>query len=313
MFTVLITHGLPREGFSLLCDCRILMPAPLCAYTQAELVALAPQADAIVAGGRIPAAVIEAAPKLKIIANYGAGYDGVDTGAAQARGIPVTNIPQTVTQDTAELALGLMLSVSRRIGEMNLRMRREAPETLFGMGRHMGQSLRGKTLGIVGCGRIGSRTAALAKAFGMVVLGYSRHGCDPATARPVSFETLLQEADIISLHCPLTEETRGLMNAAAFARMKDGAFLINTARGAVVDTHALLSALESGKIAGAGLDVFPDESHVPAALLQHSRVVCTPHIGTNTALTRFEMAQACSRQILDAFAGKRPENIVNGL
>lgn len=311
MATILVTHGIPGDGFSLLEGHEVLMPPLLKAFSEAELLFLAPRADAIVAGGRVSAEVIRAAKKLRIIANYGAGYDAVDVKAARACGVPVTNIPETVTQDTAELAMGLILAVSRRIGEMNLRLRREAPESLFGMGRHMGKSLRGQVLGIVGCGRIGSRTAEMAKAFGMQVLGYSRRGCDPAVATPVSLNELLEQADVVSLHCPLTRETRNLMNSAAFARMKEGSLLINTARGAVVDTQALLDALNSGKLAGAGLDVFPEEPHVPAELLQHERVVCTPHIGTNTSLTRCEMAQACSRQILDVLAGKRPANIVN--
>lgn len=313
MAVILVTHGIPGDGFDLLHPHQVIMPPVLQAFSEEELLRLAPEADAIVAGGRVSAAVIGAASKLKIIANYGAGYDAVDVEAARLAGVPVTNIPDSVTQDTAELAVGLMLSVSRRIGEMNLRLRKEPPESLFGMGRYMGQSLRGKTLGILGCGRIGSRTAELARTFGMQVMGYSRRGCDPKVAQPVSFDELLQKADVLSLHCPLTNETRGIMNAAAFAKMKKGALLINTARGAVVDTAALLDALQNGTIAGAGLDVFPDEPHVPAELLQHDRVVCTPHVGTNTLLTRCEMAQACSRQILDVLEGKRPENIVNGL
>ncbi len=313
MATILITHGIPKEGFSILSEHSIIMPPPLQAFSEEELLRHAPAADAIVAGGRVSAAVIRAAGRLKIIANYGAGYDAVDVQAAREAGVPVTNIPDTVTRDTAELALGLMLSVTRRIGEMNLRMRKEAPETLFGMGRYMGQSLNGLTLGIVGCGRIGSRTAQLARAFGMKVMGYSRRGCDPDVAQPVSFDELLQKSDVVSLHCPLTEETRGLMNRDAFGKMKDSSFLINTARGAVVDTEALLQALADGTIAGAGLDVFPEEPHVPKALLNHDRVVCTPHIGTNTLLARCEMAEACAKRILDVFQGKRPENIVNGL
>lgn len=311
MAIILVTHGIPGNGFHPLAGHQIIMPPVLQAFSQEQLLHFAPEADAIVAGGRVSEDVIRAAKKLKIIANYGAGYDAVDISAAKACGIPVTNIPETVTEDTAELAMGLILAVSRRIGEMNLRLRSEAPESLFGMGRHMGKSLRGQVLGIVGCGRIGSRTAEMAKAFGMQVLGYSRRGCDPAVATPVSLNELLEQADVVSLHCPLTRETRNLMNSAAFARMKEGSLLINTARGAVVDTQALLDALNSGKLAGAGLDVFPEEPHVPAELLQHERVVCTPHIGTNTSLTRCEMAQACSRQILDVLAGKRPANIVN--
>lgn len=313
MATILVTHGVPAEGFYPLEGHEIILPAPLQAFSEAELLERAPEADAIVAVGAVSRRVIQAAGRLRIIANYGAGYDAVDIAAAREAGVPVTNIPDTVTRDTAELALGLMLAVARRIGEMNLRMRREAPERLFGTGRHMGVSLHGRTLGVLGCGRIGSRVAQLGRALGMDVLGFSRRGVNPEIARPVDMETLLAQADVISLHCPLTAQTRGLIDRQAFARMKPGAILINTARGAVVDHDALLEALERGTIAGAGLDVYPDEPHVPAALLAHDRVVCTPHIGCNTRETRCEMARACSMQILDALAGRRPENIVNGL
>ena len=313
MATILITHGIPAEGFRLLAGHEIIMPEPLAAYSMEELAELISGADAVVAGGRLPGDVIRRGAKLRIVANYGAGYDGVDVRAAAECGVPVTNIPDTVTRDTAELAIGLMLAVSRRIGEMNLRLRSEPSRTLFGMGRHMGRSLRGQTLGIVGCGRIGRCTARLAAALGMRVLGYSRSGADASVCEPVDLPTLLREADVVSLHCPLKEDTRGLIDAAAFRQMKQGAMLINTARGAVVDTQALLDALDSGKLSGAGLDVYPDEPQIPQEFLARDNVVCTPHIGTNTEQTRFEMAEACSRQILDALAGKRPESIVNGL
>lgn len=313
MATILVTHGIPAEGFRALMGHRIIMPEPLEAFSEAELCQYAAQADAIVAVGRVSRRVIELGERLRIIANYGAGYDQVDIAAAAEYGVPVTNIPETVTRDTAELAIGLMLAVSRRIGEMNLRLRREALETLFGTGRNMGFSLHGRILGIVGCGRIGGRTAQIARALGMRVIGYSRRGADPDVAEPVELNRLLETADVISLHCPLNDASRGLIGRDAFARIKPGAILINTARGAVVDHEALLEALENGRIAGAGLDVFPEEPHIPEQLLQHENVVCTPHIGTNTEQTRFEMAQACSRQILDVLDGKRPANIVNGL
>ncbi|MGN0794065.1 MAG: 2-hydroxyacid dehydrogenase [Aristaeellaceae bacterium] len=313
MATILITHGVPADGFRALQGHRIIMPAPLAAYTMEELALLIPEADAVVAGGKLPGDVIRMGGKLRIIANYGAGYDGVDVRTAAECGVPVTNIPDTVTHDTAELAIGLMLAVSRRIGEMNLRLRSEPSESLFGMGRYMGRSLRGQTLGIIGCGRIGSCTARMAAALGMKVLGYSRRGADAAVCEPVDLGTLLRTSDVISLHCPLTEETRGLIGREAFTKMKPGAVLINTSRGAVVDTDALLEALEKGSLRGAGLDVYPNEPSIPEAVLRHPNVVCTPHIGTNTVQTRDEMAAACSRQILDVLAGKRPENIVNGL
>ena len=313
MATILVTHGIPADGLRALSGHEIIIPAPLAAYSMEELAQLIPAADAVVAGGKLPGDIIRLGKKLRIIANYGAGYDGVDVRAAAACGVPVTNIPDTVTHDTAELAIGLMLAVSRRIGEMNLRLRSEPSPTLFGMGRYMGRSLRGQTLGVIGCGRIGSCTAKMASALGMRVLGYSRCGADPAVCEPVSLEELLERADVVSLHCPLTDATRGLMNAEAFSRMKPGAILINTSRGAVVDHDALLEALESGRLRGAGLDVYPNEPHIPERLLTHTNVVCTPHIGTNTVQTRDEMAAACAAQILDALAGKRPENIVNGL
>lgn len=313
MATILITHGIPTAGLERLSGHEIIIPAPLTAFTMEELMALIPKADAVIAGGKLPGDVIREGKKLRIIANYGAGYDGVDIAAAAACGVPVTNIPETVTDATAELAIGLMLAVSRRIGEMNLRLRREDSVNLFGMGRYVGNTLRGRTLGIIGCGRIGGRVAEMAKALGMRVLAYSRRPVPAHVAEYTDLPTLLAKADVISLHCPSTPETRHLLDAAAFAQMKDGALLINTARGAVVDHDALADALRSGKLAGAGLDVFPEEPRIPAELLAMDNVVCTPHVGTNTAQTRADMAAACARQILDALTGKRPENIVNGI
>lgn len=314
MAVVLITHGVPIEGFAALkTDHRLVCPPLLEAFSMEELCALIPDADAVVACGALPAEVIQRGRKLKIIANYGAGYDAVDIAQAAKQGILVTNLPDTVTDATAELALGLMLAVSRRIGEMTLRLRQEPSEQLFGMGRLMGQSLRGRTLGIIGMGRIGKRTAELARALGMQVLGYSRHGADAAFCAPVALEELFAASDIVSLHCPLTPQTTHLLNADRIAQMKPGAILINTSRGAVVDTDALCNALTSGHLSGVGLDVFPDEPHLPPRLLQFPQAVLTPHIGTNTAQTRREMAEACSRQIVDALAGRRPQHIVNGL
>ncbi len=313
MATILITHGVPAAGLEALAGHKIIMPEPLSTYSMEELKRLIPQADAIIAGGKLPGDVIRAGEKLRIIANYGAGYDSVDIAAAAECGIPVTNIPDTVTQATAELAIGLMLAVSRRIGEMNLRLRREEPSSLFGMGRYMGATLEGRTLGVIGCGRIGKRVASIAKALGMRVIVYSRHAADESVGENRTLAALLAEADVISLHCPSTPETRNLLDASAFAAMKTGAMLINTARGAVVDQDALADALRSGHLAGAGLDVYPQEPAIPEALLAMDNVVCTPHVGANTAQTRAAMLEACAAQILDALAGKRPENIVNGI
>jgi len=311
MATILITHGIPTAGIEVLQGHDIIMPAPLAAYSMEELAALIPQADAVIAGGKLPGDVIRAGRKLRIVANYGAGYDSVDIAAAAACGVPVTNIPHTVTNATAELAIGLMLAVSRRIGEMNQRLRKEASTGLFGMGRNMGQTLQGRTLGVIGYGRIGARVGESARVLGMRVIAHSRHQVDGV--ENADLDTLLATADVVSLHCPLTEETHHLLDAPAFAKMKSGAMVINTARGGVIHHDALLDALRSGHVAGAGLDVFPEEPKIPGALLQLNNVVCTPHIGSNTAATRQDMLEACARQILDALAGKRPENIVNGL
>lgn len=313
MATILITHGIPTEGLEALQGHEIIMPAPLAAYTMEELRALIPQADAVIAGGKLPGDVIRAGKKLRIIANYGAGYDGVDIAAAAACGVPVTNIPDTVTDATAELAIGLMLAVSRRIGEMNLRLRREPSDALFGMGRYMGSTLQGRTLGIIGCGRIGKRVAQIARALGMRVMAYSRHAVSGEIAQNCDLPMLLSTADVISLHCPLNDGTRNLLDAAAFSRMKPGAIVINTARGGVIDHAALADAIRAGRLAGAGLDVYPDEPQIPTKLLALENVVCTPHVGANTAQTRAMMAEACARQILDALAGRKPENVVNGI
>ncbi len=313
MATILLTHGLPTAGLDMLAGHRVIIPAPLTAFSRAELLSLLPEADAVIAGGLLDGEMIRRGTRLRVIANYGAGYDRVDVAEAALCGIPVTNIPEQVTAATAELALGLMLAVSRRIGEMNLRLRQEEPSALFGVGKNMGRGLAGQTLGILGLGRIGGAVARLGRALGMEVLGFNRHGVDPAVAQPVPLEALLAKADVLSIHCPLTPETRGMVDAAMLARMKPGAILINTARGAIVDSDALADAIESGHLAGAGLDVFPDEPNVPQRLLRLPQCVLTPHMGTNAADTREAMLRACCRQVLDALEGRRPANIVNGL
>ena len=305
MATIVVTHGVPADGFDLLKAHTVHIPALLSAFSREELALLMPEADAVVACGPLDGELIRSAGKLKIIANYGSGYDSVDIRAAAACGVPVTNIPDITAEATAELAIGLMLAVSRRIGEMNLRLRSEASETLFGMGRWMGTTLRGKTLGVIGMGRIGSRVAEVARALGMEIVS--------ATSRSGSIEEVLRRADVVTLHCPLNDATRGLIGARELAMMKSGSMLINTARGPIVDDDALADAIEKGHIAGAGLDVFPAEPAVPQRLLRLNNVVLTPHIGTNTAETRTDMARACSQNILDVLAGKRPPNIVNGL
>ena len=305
MATILITHGVPDRGVEMLQGHTVLMPAPLQAYTREELQTLIPGADAVLAAGPLDGETIRLGRRLRVIANYGAGYDSVDIQTAAACGVPVCNIPAEVADSTAELAIALMLAASRRVGEMNLRLRREPSETLFGMGRHMGRNLRGQTLGIIGMGRIGRRVAEMAGALGMRVIG--------CTTREGSVSEVAAQADVLSIHCPLNSSTRGMIDASFLSRMKPGAILINTARGAIVDHDALADALESGQHFAAGLDVYPDEPAVPQRLLSLPQCVMTPHVGANAAETREAMLRANCRQILDALEGRRPENIVNGL
>ena len=222
MATILVTHGIPAEGFSLLSGEKIVIPKPLMQFSTDELAALIPAADAVVACGALPGEIIRRGRKLRIIAGYGAGYDGVDVRAAAECGIPVTNLPDTVTDSTAELAIGLMLAVSRRIGENSLRAREEAPENLFGMGRSMGRSLRGQMLGLLGCGRIGKRTAEIAAAFGMRCIGYSRHGVNHPQVESVPLPELLAQstrqfdhADPTASAAPLAGLRGAILGAAA--------------------------------------------------------------------------------------------------
>ena len=318
--TVLLTHSIPTRGMEALFDaCRVIMP-PEGAYTftPEALVDAARDVDAIFAAGPVPAAVIEAARRLRIIANYGAGYDRVDVEAAARRGIPVTNLTRSTSLPTAEMALTLLLSVARRVPELDGALRGGEPESVFGMGKAMGRTLDGLTLGIVGLGNIGSCMARLCRGLGMQVLYTSRHrrSLQEEAEKEVAYrplEALLAESDVVSLHVPHTAETDRMINAERLALMKPDAILINTARGGVVDTDALAEALRAGRLGGAGLDVYPQEPHVPAALFSCPHTVLTPHIGTNTAHARAEMARETCDCILRAFDGRPLVNVVNGV
>ncbi len=310
-FTVLITHAIPTDGLEALFEeCRVHYPSGY-VFSREELMRLLPECDAVFAGGEVTREMICAAKKLKIISNYGAGYDRVDVDAADEAGVIVTNIPDSTTESTAELAFALMLNVRRRMAELDKMVRTQPGNTVFGMGRHMGHNLAGSTLGIIGMGRIGGRVRQMALAFGMNVIYHNRRKVEGMEDAWRSMDELLTQSDIISLHCPLTDETRSLIDQNALAQMKKGAVIINTARGGVIDTDALIDALESGQLGGAGLDVYPDEPNVPDVLKKMENVVLTPHIGTNTYEARRGMAQAAAERILMVRDGKTPGNIVN--
>ncbi len=296
---VLIPKKVRVEDFSALePEFKVVEPADYDSeFTEAELDEILPQTAAIVAITEINAKMIAKALSLKTIVANGAGYDNIDITAANALKIPVINIPDATAQSTAELALALMLNVSRRISELDRKIRRagSAVESLFAIGSNPGHNLFGKTLGIIGLGHIGMTLAEFCWPLRMNIQYYNRNRLPMAKEKSIryaSFDELLATSDIISIHCPVNDQSRNLFNHETFSKMKDGAILINTARGAIVDHQALMDALLSGKLGGAAIDVYPDEPRIPEGLTKFDRVVLTPHIGTNTVETRAGMAAA---------------------
>ncbi|MDZ5452391.1 MULTISPECIES: 2-hydroxyacid dehydrogenase [Labrys] len=260
---------------------------------------------------KLPASVFpEADVRTKLLANFGVGFSHIDIDAARARGMTVTNTPGVLTDCTADIALSLLLAVARRAGEGERQLR--AGEWAGWCPTHMiGAKVSGKTIGIIGMGRIGKATARRAHfGFDMKVVFYNRSKVDDETTRAMgarqlaSVEEVLAEADFVSLHCPGGAENRHLINAARLRAMKPGAFLINTARGDVVDQQALVEALESGTIAGAGLDVYDGEPAVPAALLRLENVVLLPHLGSATEETRVAMGMRAVDNLTAFFEGR---------
>lgn len=255
--------------------------------------------------------VFAAAPQLEIVANCAAGLDNIDLGAASRRGITVTNTPSVLTEDTADFTWALLLAVTRRVVEADAFVRR-GDFRGWDLNLLLGRSLGGATLGVVGSGRIGQAVLRRAHAFGMRRIYTSLERLPAAQEAELGaawreLDALLAEADVVSLHVPLTESTRHLLDRQRLARMKRGAFLINTARGPVVDESALVEALGSGHLAGAGLDVFEREPAVHPGLLGSDRVVLAPHLGSATAETRFRMVELAVESLLEHFvAGRRP-------
>jgi glyoxylate reductase len=275
------------------------------ALPRPELLRRVHEASAIlpILGDRVDEELLDAAPRLRVVANHAVGYDNVDVPACTARGVWVTNTPDVLTDATADLAWALILALARRLreGERMLRagqFRGWAPTML------LGRDLRDRTLGILGYGRIGRAVARRAEGFGMRVLFTARGG-------GVAFEELLEQSDIVSIHCPLTAQTRHLFGAAELLRMKRGALLINTARGPIVDEAALVAALEAGHLGGAALDVFENEPAVHPGLPQREDVVLLPHLGSATQETRERMARIALEQVERVLRGEHPTTAVN--
>jgi lactate dehydrogenase-like 2-hydroxyacid dehydrogenase len=254
--------------------------------------------------------------RTKIVANYGVGYNNIDVAAAKEQGVVVTNTPDVLTEDTADLALTLMLATARRAGEGERELR-SGKWTGWRPTHMLATQVNGKTLGLIGIGRIGRAVARRAHlGFGMKIIYHDPYPLSDAEAatlgaeRKESIEAVLRESDFVSLHCPATPETRHLMNATRFAQMRKGAILINTARGDVVNENDLIAALESGTIGGAGLDVFEKEPSVPAALTRMENVVLLPHLGSATTETRVAMGMRAIDNLEAFFGGSAPRDRV---
>ena len=312
---VLVTRQLPDGGLDPLVEAghEIVQRAGDEPYTSDELIGLAGEVDAIVCilTDRIDAEVLRAgAPRLRVVANVAVGYDNIDVATATELGIAVCNTPGVLDETTADLAFLLILAASRRAtdAEADLRAGRW---TGFHIGDFLGVDVHGATLGIVGYGRIGRAVARRAAGFGMEVLHHTRRDTG-ITGWVDDLDELLPRCDIVSLHVPLHDETRGLIDARRLALMRPTAVLVNTARGPVVDEKALAVALEDGTIFAAGIDVYEREPAVHPRLLAAPHAVLLPHIGSATEATRRRMAQLASEGAVAVLAGGRPPNLVTG-
>jgi glyoxylate reductase len=308
---VVVARRLPAAGLDLLTE-RFEVLVGEVSLDHETLLQRVRGAAAIVADPTVPvdAALLEAAgPALRVVANFAVGYDNVDLAACRERGVVVTNTPEVLTNATAELAVALMLAAARRLGEGE-RMLRRGEWTGWEPEQLLGRELSGATVGIVGLGRIGTRVAELLRGFESELL-YAAPSARPEAEQRLGVQrsdlaSLVGRADFVTLHAPLTPETRHLVDAALLERCKPGAVLVNTARGGLVDTRALVDALRGGRLAAAGLDVFEHEPEVEPGLLALDNVVLLPHLGSATATARAAMAKLVAENVIAVLAGKPP-------
>jgi glyoxylate reductase len=285
--------------------------------TREELIAGLAGQDALVCTlmDGIDGELLDTNPRLKIVANYAVGYNNIDVAAATARKIPVTNTPGVLTDSTADMAWALMFAVGRRVVEGDQHVRSRSWQG-WGPLQLLGQDITGATLGLIGLGRIGKAMVQRAKGFNMKVVYWNRTRLSEAEETELgiiygSREDVLVQSDFVSLHVALTSETTHLIDAAGLALMKPTAYLINTARGPVVDEKALVEVLKSGSIGGAGLDVFEREPILEPELYDLSNVVIPPHLGSATIGTRTKMGQMAAENCFAACRGEQPPNLVN--
>ena len=259
--------------------------------------------------------VLTSAPHLKMIANFGVGYNNIDVRAASVRGIMVSNTPGVLTDATAELAFAMILAVSRRLVEGD-KMVREGRFKFWAPMLFLGREVTGKTLGIIGMGKIGKAVAARARSFDMRILYHNRKRIDAEgekelKAEYVDLKKLLMESDFVSLHVPLTEETKHLIGKSELALMKSTAFLINTSRGPVIDEKELVEVLKARKIGGAGLDVYENEPSLAPCLTELDNVILLPHVGSGTLETRIKIGTLAVENLIAGLEGRTPLNLVN--
>jgi D-3-phosphoglycerate dehydrogenase / 2-oxoglutarate reductase len=301
---ILLTDGLEENGKAILRKSAEIVDNPT--ITADELLQVVGEYDAMIVRGRtkVTAAVLDAGKKLKAVGRAGVGVDNIDLAAAKEHKVTVVNSPLATTLGVAELTLGMMLSVVRELPRADATMKAGK----WSKKEFEGAELCGKTLGVIGFGRIGSAVVQRAKAFDMNVIGYDPVvKADEIKARggeAVSFDELLAKSDMITMHIPLTADSKNMLNDAAFAKMKQGVYIICAARGGVIEEAALLAALNSGKVAGAALDVFATEPPGLTELVAHPRVICTPHIGSQTVESQVRAANDISEEILAALEGK---------
>ncbi len=288
------------------------------AMTRDELIAAVKDADVLVptVTDMIDEDIIEAAgDRLKLIANFGNGVDHIDLKAARARGILVTNTPGVLTDDTADMTMALILSVPRRLAEGE-KLARSGQWSGWSPGAMLGHRIGGKTLGIVGMGRIGQAVAARARAFGLAIHYHNRHRLPEALESELGatwhadLDEMLAESDFVTIHTPHTDQTEHVIDARRIALLKPEAYLINTSRGTAIDEAALIDALEAGRLAGAGLDVFEHEPAIDARLLALSNVVLLPHMGSATYEARIATGERVIRNIQQWADGDRPPDQV---
>ena len=287
-------------------------------YTPEELARQLADADGAITciTEKIDAPLLTCAPRLRVVANIATGYNNIDVTACSARGVMVTNTPGVLEDTTADLTFALLLATARRITEAEAWLRAGEWQKAFALQQFTGADVHHATLGILGMGRIGQAIARRARGFDMTVLYHNRTPLDAALAGAlgatrVPRDELLRRADFVVVMVPYSAATHHLVGAPEIALMKPGAILINTARGGVVDDQALIAALETGRIAGAGLDVFENEPKFDPRFLALRNVVLTPHIGSATQATRRKMAQLAADNVVAALSGAAPPNLVN--